>query len=299
MPRIIRQTLSAKLFHSPALGAMLTAFPQATGVVLAFAPPFGQGEPPVQVGTAGLEVWLCAQPHGRRLRAAYWQRLIEAADRQPATLACSCGLSATAVPVRVGSQTVGALVTSAFLPTAPDPQALNRIRHLLSRERIDLPASELAELARQTPVILPERLSGLVVLLQAASEHIVAHLDERPAAPAAGLPELAQQVCRLIHADYASPLGVEHLARVLGVSEAHLSRTFHQSTGLRIVEYIARYRIERAHEQLCATREPVARVAAACGFQSVSQFNRVFRARYGESPRDARSRATSNSRDSG
>ena len=264
---------------------------------MAFAPPFGQGEPPTQVGSTGLEPWLCAHPRGRRLRSAYWRRLIEAADRQAATLACSCGLSAAAVPVRVGSHTVGALVTAAFLPVSPEQPALNRVRHLLSREGIDLPAAELAELARHTPVILPERLSALLLLLQAASEHIVTHLDERPTAPAAGLPELAQQVCRLIHADYASPLGVEHLARALGVSEAHLSRTFHQSTGLRIVEYIARYRIERAHEQLCATSEPVARVAAACGFQSVSQFNRVFRARYGESPRDARSRTTPHSRD--
>lgn len=292
MPRIIRQTLSAKLLQSPALDSLLSAFPRATGVALAFAAPLGQGEPPLQVGSVGLEAWLCTQPRGRRVRTAYWQRLVEAAERQPATLACSCGLSATAVPVRVGSQTIGALVTAAFLPAPPDQQALNRIRHLLSREGIDLPATELAELARATPVILPERLSALVFILQAASEHVATQLDERPAAPAAGLPELAQQVCRIIHADYASPIGVEHLARVLGVSEAHLSRTFHQSTGLRIVEYIARYRIERAHEQLCATRAPVARVAAACGFQSVSQFNRVFRARYGESPRDARSRLT-------
>jgi AraC family transcriptional regulator len=84
---------------------------------------------------------------------------------------------------------------------------------------------------------------------------------------------------------------VPEIARRLGASEGHLSRTFHRATGLRLVEYMARFRAERAREQLCDSDQPVIDIAFACGFRSLSQFNRVFRAQFGVRPRDARTQA--------
>jgi AraC-like DNA-binding protein len=81
------------------------------------------------------------------------------------------------------------------------------------------------------------------------------------------------------------------LARRLGVSPAHLSRVFHHATGLRLVDYLARYRAERVRTLLADDPgRPVSEVAKACGFASISQFNRVFKATYGASPRSFRTR---------
>jgi transcriptional regulator GlxA family with amidase domain len=54
---------------------------------------------------------------------------------------------------------------------------------------------------------------------------------------------------------------------------------------------VARFRAERAREQLCESDKPVIDIAFACGFRSLSQFNRVFRAQFGQRPRDARAQA--------
>ena len=55
---------------------------------------------------------------------------------------------------------------------------------------------------------------------------------------------------------------------------------------------MARYRAERARAMLGEDEaRAVAEVARACGFASISQFNRVFKATFGASPRAMRRRA--------
>jgi transcriptional regulator GlxA family with amidase domain len=56
---------------------------------------------------------------------------------------------------------------------------------------------------------------------------------------------------------------------------------------------LARVRAERAHTLLRETHQPVTEIAFACGFQSLSQFNRTFRTQFGQSPTQARQRARS------
>jgi transcriptional regulator GlxA family with amidase domain len=92
-----------------------------------------------------------------------------------------------------------------------------------------------------------------------------------------------------VHAEYKRPLRLPSLAKKLDVSAAHLSRIFHQATGLRLVDYLARYRAGRARALLIEDENrTVAEVAQTCGFASISQFNRVFKTTFGSSPRKLR-----------
>jgi AraC-like DNA-binding protein len=69
-----------------------------------------------------------------------------------------------------------------------------------------------------------------------------------------------------------------------GLSAGHLSRLFHQSTGLTFQEYVRRFRLERACELLSGTNQSITEIAFESGFQSISQFHRSFRAVYGRAP---------------
>ena len=73
-------------------------------------------------------------------------------------------------------------------------------------------------------------------------------------------------------------------AAASGVSPSHLSRLFHQSTGLTYQEYVRRFRLEQACKLLATTDRPVTAIAFESGFQSISQFHRSFKAVYGEAP---------------
>jgi len=84
-----------------------------------------------------------------------------------------------------------------------------------------------------------------------------------------------------------APVGETRLseaARVCGVSASHLSRRFHQSTGMTFNEYATRVRLEKAIRLLESTDTPVTTVAYESGFQSVSQFHRAFKAAFGRRP---------------
>jgi transcriptional regulator GlxA family with amidase domain len=57
---------------------------------------------------------------------------------------------------------------------------------------------------------------------------------------------------------------------------------------MRCREYVGRLRAEHARILLLTTDRPITEIAFAAGFQSISQFNRIFRAMHGSSPQDLR-----------
>jgi AraC-like DNA-binding protein len=80
------------------------------------------------------------------------------------------------------------------------------------------------------------------------------------------------------------------VAERLHVSASHLSRLFHHSAGLPFNEYLTRLRTEQAKKLLLTTSRNVTEIAYDSGFQSISQFNRAFKAVHGVSPRSLRAR---------
>jgi AraC-like DNA-binding protein len=73
---------------------------------------------------------------------------------------------------------------------------------------------------------------------------------------------------------------------------------FKRATGLTFTDYVARSRVESVKRMLLNPHTRVSEAAYAAGFQSLSQFNRVFRRVAGESPtayRDRRHRPAQNS----
>jgi transcriptional regulator GlxA family with amidase domain len=120
-------------------------------------------------------------------------------------------------------------------------------------------------------------------------QHLAGALTHQLVNPAASLPPAVEQACRLVRAHAAEELNVERVAKAVGLSTGHLSRQFHHATGLRLVEYIARVRVEQATELLAEGHRSITAIAFACGFHTLSQFNRTFRRLTGRSPREWRS----------
>ena len=65
---------------------------------------------------------------------------------------------------------------------------------------------------------------------------------------------------------------------------------FKKETGLTFTAYLARTRIEMVKQLLLDPHRRVSEAAYAAGFQSLSQFNRVFRRFVGETPSAHRER---------
>lgn len=288
MPRIIRQALGERIRRDPELQRLLADLSAALGVRVAFAGPLGHRDDEPEAESMPLCARLRRDEAGCRLCARFQQTLYESASHRPVSRRCDAGLNESAVPLRAAGQTLGFLVISGYASEPFDLPHLNRARHLLGRAGMHLPDAELQDLLERSPIVTADRRAALINVLQLAAEHLTAKLTERLVQPEAKTPPLVEQACRIVRSEYAQPVSVPEIARRLGSSEGHLSRTFHRATGLRLVEYVARFRAEQARARLRETDQPVTDIAFACGFQSLSQFNRVFRAQFGCRPSDAR-----------
>jgi len=83
-------------------------------------------------------------------------------------------------------------------------------------------------------------------------------------------------------------LSLSKVAKAVNINANHLSEKFKHVTGVNFVEYVARARFEKACRLLYDVDLRISEIAFSVGFQSLSQFNRVFKRLAGKSPTDFR-----------
>ncbi|MFG2640741.1 helix-turn-helix domain-containing protein [Streptomyces sp. NPDC048370] len=91
-----------------------------------------------------------------------------------------------------------------------------------------------------------------------------------------------------IESHLAGQLAVPDVARAAGVSHNHLLRLFRAETGVTVVAYIRRRRMERARHLLRESTLSIPAVAAAVGVEDLQAFNKACRRELGASPRAVR-----------
>jgi AraC-like DNA-binding protein len=82
----------------------------------------------------------------------------------------------------------------------------------------------------------------------------------------------------------AEELSLSQVAKAANISRNHLSEKFKQVTGTNFVEYVATTRFKHACDLLRNPTLRISEIAFAVGFQSLSQFNRVFKKLARKSP---------------
>jgi len=87
-----------------------------------------------------------------------------------------------------------------------------------------------------------------------------------------------------IHEHAEEHLGLTKVAKAVNINANHLSEKFKQVTGVNFVEYVARTRFKNACDLLRNPNLRISEIAFEVGFQSLSQFNRVFKKLSGKSP---------------
>ncbi|MGH2853191.1 MAG: GlxA family transcriptional regulator [Solirubrobacteraceae bacterium] len=113
------------------------------------------------------------------------------------------------------------------------------------------------------------------------SATLAARAPERP-----GL----REVQRFAVENLAAGLTVESLAERAHMSPRHFARSFRAEVGITPARYVERLRLEAARRRLEESEEPVAAVAAACGFGTAETMRRVFLRALGVGPAEYRRR---------
>jgi AraC-like DNA-binding protein len=83
---------------------------------------------------------------------------------------------------------------------------------------------------------------------------------------------------------HAEEISLREVAGAVNTSAFYFCKMFKQATGLTFTDYLARLRVEKVKNILQNPNKRISEAAFETGFQSLSQFNRVFRKIAGESP---------------
>jgi AraC family transcriptional regulator len=105
--------------------------------------------------------------------------------------------------------------------------------------------------------------------------------DDRPAATS--LPWLREAKAFIEH-HCSDPVSIDDVARVAGRHPVHVSRAFRQAFGQSIGECIRGARTRHAARLLLASRQPIAEIAAECGFCDQAHLSRSFKKVFGTTP---------------
>jgi AraC-like DNA-binding protein len=95
--------------------------------------------------------------------------------------------------------------------------------------------------------------------------------------------ERLRQVYRFIDAEYHRKIDISEIAAQCVMTEAAFCRYFKKMTQLTFTDFLNRYRINQA-KHLLLSGQNVSETCYACGFESLSYFNRIFRRVTGNSP---------------
>ena len=79
-------------------------------------------------------------------------------------------------------------------------------------------------------------------------------------------------------------LSLRRVAKAVNIHPNYLSEGFEQGTGMNSVRHVACTRFKEACRLLQHRESKISDIAFAAGFQSLSQFNRVFKKLCGKSP---------------
>ena len=97
-----------------------------------------------------------------------------------------------------------------------------------------------------------------------------------------------QKVKSYIEQNYKKEIRLTTLADIAGMSPSAFSRFFKLHTGRNLSEYIIDQRLGYASRMLVDSTNSVAEISYSCGFNNLSNFNRIFKKRKGCSPSEFR-----------
>ena len=96
------------------------------------------------------------------------------------------------------------------------------------------------------------------------------------------------KVKSFIAQNYMDELRLKQLADIAGMSSSAFSRFFKLHTGRNLSEYIIDIRLGYAARLLVDTSQSISEISFECGFNNLSNFNRIFKRKKGCSPSEFR-----------
>jgi AraC-like DNA-binding protein len=156
-----------------------------------------------------------------------------------------------------------------------DYEVFSRVKNL-----IEAAQTELTEHSDGYRAMVTSFMQELIVLL-------IRSYREK-AGSSSGFAAHVTNLVNYVRDNYRSPLNMNTLTSISGMSESHVLRSFKQYLGCSPFQYINRLRLSAATDALIQTDKSITEIALDLGFNDSNYFTRSFRKHLGLSPREYR-----------
>src|SRR5579864_6834714 len=281
--QLIDMLLRSRLFRD-----YESVFTKATGLPLALRPlEYWQLEHHQKTNENPFCAMLAQRPSTLAVCLQSHAEIVEHTGTAPCTETCPFGLTETSVPVRLGEKTIGFLRIGQVLRRSAIQSDKKRAAAQLA-ECGEKFSGKLRKAWEMTPIIPKDKYAATVRLLAFFADQLSALVNQIVLERQNAEPPLVRKAREYIAAHKNEPLTLSAVAQAAGASVFHFCKVFKKTTGLKFTDYVARVRLEDAKAQLLNPSRRISEVAYDVGFQSLTQFNRMFKRIFGQSPTEFR-----------
>jgi len=229
---------------------------------------------------------VCLQAH---------EQMIRHTGDLPHTVTCPFGLTETAVPIKLGEQTIGYLRIGQVLRHMPAKSDTTKVSRKLERCGVRF-TGKIRKAWEKNPLIPSEKYNATVRLLAFFAYQLSALSNQLMTEKNNAESPLVLKAREYIDKHKTEELSLADVAKAAGASVFHFCKVFHKATGLKFTDYVARVRLEDARTGLLNPNRRISEIAYDVGFQSLTQFNRTFKRVFGQSPSEFRGHLSSHKR---
>ncbi|MCC5024967.1 MAG: helix-turn-helix domain-containing protein [Candidatus Synoicihabitans palmerolidicus] len=206
------------------------------------------------------------------------------AQLEPKSLKCFAGLCDSAVPVRVGENLGAFLQTGQVLTHSPTKKQFSTVTRSVLKFGTDVDLKKLEEAWFQSRVVSKKQYDSILRLLTIFSLHLSSLSNQLIVREETSESPSITHALGYIFEHHSDEMSLEEVAKAVNMSAFYFCKMFKKTTGMTFTDYLARVRVEKVKNLLLNPHKRISKAAFEAGFQSLSQFNRVFRKIAGEAP---------------
>ena len=212
------------------------------------------------------------------------QRLENTSELSANTLECFAGLNESTVAIRAGDSVIGFLQTGQIFLHSPAADHFKKVEQQFEQHDTGIDWSRLKKAYFASRILRPAQYESILRLLTIFAEHLSSISSQITLSIAVPESPMIAKARAYIDAHKTDDLSLSEVAKAMNSSAFYFCKQFKKGTGLTFTEYIAQTRVETVKLLLVNPFKRISEAAFEAGFQSLSQFNRIFARTTGGSP---------------
>ncbi|KKR04400.1 MAG: Helix-turn-helix-domain containing protein, AraC type [Candidatus Uhrbacteria bacterium GW2011_GWF2_39_13] len=227
-----------------------------------------------------------ACPEGRKKCEIYdASALNEARIKQKSVIyTCHAGLTDIGVPIFINKKFIGCVTAGQILREKPSEKSFRKFKEMISDLNLNTSDSDLKKHFFKTPYLDQEKLQAIVDLISLVSNYIVDSQSKLLFFEKIHEKDKISVIRGYIEKKYKNKISIEDAASRIFLSASRFSHLFKKELGISFVQYLNKFRIEKAKDFLLNTNMSITEISTETGFSNLTHFNRIFKKLEKQSP---------------